>query len=227
MLLPVHFETIASPAYFFRRCCVRRPFYDEGGVADPTFPFNCCQGNRETYEQEEQMLEDISGSCPSTPKRKETRNFEECPASDEENLVTHQKLSLGDALVHTEALLNYLEQEDESTPAEQMILRNVRSIIPRRINEKQKQTSIISFFTKQLLEVEFFGERVVKYVLSGCPPLDLEVRTNVLTSQHIQRIKNSREIGGLLNFDFEMARKPWEPRRWSQLVGHYLMRAKH
>ncbi|GBN05273.1 hypothetical protein AVEN_116399-1 [Araneus ventricosus] len=50
----------------------------------------------------------------------ETRNFE----SDEENLVTHQKLSHGDALVHTEALLNYLEQEDESTPAEKIILRN-------------------------------------------------------------------------------------------------------
>ncbi|GBM93625.1 hypothetical protein AVEN_56959-1 [Araneus ventricosus] len=47
-----------------------------------------------------------------------TRNFGECPESDEENLVTHQKLSHDDALVHTEALLNYLEQEDESTTAE-------------------------------------------------------------------------------------------------------------
>ncbi|GBN37287.1 hypothetical protein AVEN_160870-1 [Araneus ventricosus] len=71
----------------------------------------------------------------------ETRIFEECPESDEENLVTHQKLSLGDALVHTEALLNYLEQKDESTPAEKMILRNLRSIIRRRGNENQKQTS--------------------------------------------------------------------------------------
>ncbi|GBM40660.1 hypothetical protein AVEN_31444-1, partial [Araneus ventricosus] len=79
----------------------------------------------------------------------ETRNFEECPESDEENLVTHQKLSHGDALVHTEALLNYLEQEDESTPAEKMILRNLSSIIRRRLNEKQKQTSIISVFRKQ------------------------------------------------------------------------------
>ncbi|GBL83997.1 hypothetical protein AVEN_100865-1 [Araneus ventricosus] len=79
----------------------------------------------------------------------ETKNFEECPESDEENLAARQKLSLGDALVHTEALLNYLEQEDESTSAEKMILRNLRSIIRRRVNEKQKQTSIISFFTKQ------------------------------------------------------------------------------
>ncbi|GBM82760.1 hypothetical protein AVEN_272317-1 [Araneus ventricosus] len=56
--------------------------------------------------------------CPAICGSEETRNFEECPASGEENLVTHQKLSLGDALVHNEALLNYLEQEDESTPAE-------------------------------------------------------------------------------------------------------------
>ncbi|GBM62600.1 hypothetical protein AVEN_243344-1 [Araneus ventricosus] len=48
----------------------------------------------------------------------ETRNFEQCPESGEENLVTHQKLSHGGALVHTDALLNYLEQEDESIPAE-------------------------------------------------------------------------------------------------------------
>ncbi|GBO31687.1 hypothetical protein AVEN_274081-1 [Araneus ventricosus] len=79
----------------------------------------------------------------------ETKNFEECPESDEENLLTHQKLSRGDTLVHTEALLNYLEQEYESAPAEKIILRNLRSIIRRRANEKQKQTSIISFFTKR------------------------------------------------------------------------------
>ncbi|GBM21264.1 hypothetical protein AVEN_83250-1 [Araneus ventricosus] len=72
-----------------------------------------------------------------------TRNFEECPESDEENIVVHQRLSHGDALVHTEALLNYLEQEDESTPAEKMILRNLSNIIRRRVNEEQKQTSII------------------------------------------------------------------------------------
>ncbi|GBN05047.1 hypothetical protein AVEN_250570-1, partial [Araneus ventricosus] len=73
------------------------------------------------------------GTCGS----EETRNFEECPESDEENLVIHQKLSHGGALVHNEALLNYLEQEDESTPAEKIILRNLRSIIRRRVNEKQ------------------------------------------------------------------------------------------
>ncbi|GBO09809.1 hypothetical protein AVEN_247861-1, partial [Araneus ventricosus] len=79
----------------------------------------------------------------------ETRNFEECHESDEGNLVKQQKLNHGDALVHTEALLNYLEQEDESTPAEKMILRKLSTIIRRRVNEKQKQTSIIPFFTKQ------------------------------------------------------------------------------
>ncbi|GBM98843.1 hypothetical protein AVEN_188104-1 [Araneus ventricosus] len=91
--------------------------------------------------------DDIVSRVTCSPE--ETRNFEECPASDEENLVTHQKLSLGDALVHTDALLNYLEQEDESTPAEKIILKNLRSIIRRRVNGKQKQTSIISYFTKQ------------------------------------------------------------------------------
>ncbi|GBM22181.1 hypothetical protein AVEN_190833-1 [Araneus ventricosus] len=54
----------------------------------------------------------------------ETRNFEEYPESDEENLVTHQKLSHGDTLVHTEALLNYLEHTCRKS-----ILRNLRSII--------------------------------------------------------------------------------------------------
>ncbi|GBL80327.1 hypothetical protein AVEN_92243-1 [Araneus ventricosus] len=48
------------------------------------------------------------------------------------------------------------------------------------------------------------------HVLSGFPPLDLKVRIDVVTSQHIQRIKNSREIGGLQSFDFETAREPWE-----------------
>ncbi|GBM42797.1 hypothetical protein AVEN_228572-1 [Araneus ventricosus] len=55
----------------------------------------------------------------------ETRDFEECPESDEENLVTHQKLIHGGALVHTEAFLNYLEQEDESTPEEKYIEKSV------------------------------------------------------------------------------------------------------
>ncbi|GBM14207.1 hypothetical protein AVEN_167294-1 [Araneus ventricosus] len=101
-----------------------------------------------TLECCEVLSDDNIVSCVNYGSE-ETRNFEECPESDEENLVTHQKLSHGGALVHTEALLNYLEQEDESTPAEKMILRNLRSIIRRRVNEKQKQTSIISFFTKQ------------------------------------------------------------------------------
>ncbi|GBM29533.1 hypothetical protein AVEN_212251-1 [Araneus ventricosus] len=79
----------------------------------------------------------------------ETRNFEECPKSNEENLVMHQKLSHGDALVHIEALLNYFEQEDENALAEKIILRNLRSIIRRRVNKKQKQTSIILFFMEQ------------------------------------------------------------------------------
>ncbi|GBN34627.1 hypothetical protein AVEN_129373-1 [Araneus ventricosus] len=68
----------------------------------------------------------------------DTKNFEEFPEGDDEILVTHQTLSHDDALIHTETLLNYLEQEDESIPAEKMILRNLCSIIRRRVNEKQK-----------------------------------------------------------------------------------------
>ncbi|GBN48803.1 hypothetical protein AVEN_127669-1 [Araneus ventricosus] len=119
-----------------------------------------CSGNVDEEAVEQWINGDLTLECCEvlsdddivsrvTCGSEETRNFEECPESDEENLATHQKLSHGDALVHTEALLNYLEQEDESTPAEKMILGNLRSIIRRRINEKQKQTSIISFFTQQ------------------------------------------------------------------------------
>ncbi|GBM36933.1 hypothetical protein AVEN_132191-1 [Araneus ventricosus] len=60
---------------------------------------------------------------------KETRNFEDCPESDEENLVINQKLSHVGALVHAEALLNYLEQKDESTNLSSRVIR-------RRVNEK-------------------------------------------------------------------------------------------
>ena len=77
-----------------------------------------------------------------------TRNYGECSESDEENLVTYQKLNHGDALVHTEALLKYLKQEDESTSAQKIMLRNLSSKIRQRVNEKQKQTSVTSFFTK-------------------------------------------------------------------------------
>ncbi|GBN93481.1 hypothetical protein AVEN_242281-1 [Araneus ventricosus] len=103
---------------------------------------DCCEnGDDEAMEQwinEDSTLEccevlsDYDNVSRVTCDSEETKNFEECPESDEENLVIHQKLSHGDALVHTEALLNYLEQEDESTAAEKMILRNLRNIIRRR-----------------------------------------------------------------------------------------------
>lgn len=64
-----------------------------------------------------------------TCSTKETRNLEESPENDEENRVTHQKLSHGYALVYIEVLINYLQQEDESTPTEKMVLRNLDSKI--------------------------------------------------------------------------------------------------
>ncbi|GBM31379.1 hypothetical protein AVEN_99600-1 [Araneus ventricosus] len=85
----------------------------------------------------------------------EIRNFDECPESDEENLVTHQKLRHGDSLVHTEALLNYLEQEDESAPAEKMILRNLRSIIRRRVNKNKNR--LLSFHSSQNSEENYIS----------------------------------------------------------------------
>lgn len=37
---------------------------------------------------------------------------------DEKNIATYQKLRHDDALVHTEGILNYLEQDNESLLAE-------------------------------------------------------------------------------------------------------------
>ncbi|GBN97370.1 hypothetical protein AVEN_188490-1, partial [Araneus ventricosus] len=108
-----------------------------------------CSENVDEEAVEQWINEDSTSECCEvlsdddivsrvTCGSEETRNFEECPESDEENLGTHQKLSHGDASVDTEELLNYLEQEDESTPAEKIILRNLDSIIRQRVNEKQK-----------------------------------------------------------------------------------------
>ncbi|GBM18356.1 hypothetical protein AVEN_127808-1 [Araneus ventricosus] len=118
---------------------------------------DCSEKDQKDEEAVEQWInEDSTWECCEVLSEDDIVSRVTCgseererPESDEENLVTHQKLSHGDALVHTEALLNYLEQEDESTPAEKMILRNMCSIICRRVNETQKQTSIIPFFTKQ------------------------------------------------------------------------------
>ncbi|GBM41978.1 hypothetical protein AVEN_3601-1 [Araneus ventricosus] len=59
------------------------------------------------------------------------------------------------------------------------------------------------------------------HVLSGCPPLDLKIRTDVAISQHIHCIKNSRDIGDLQSFDFVRARKPWDVVRieWHAVFG--------
>ncbi|GBM35983.1 hypothetical protein AVEN_78082-1 [Araneus ventricosus] len=52
-----------------------------------------CSENVDDEEVEQWINEDSTlESCGS----EETRNFEECPESDEENLVIHQKLSQGD-----------------------------------------------------------------------------------------------------------------------------------
>jgi hypothetical protein len=100
----------------------------------------------ESYE----VLSDVDTivSCVACGSE-ETKNFEECPEITEKNILTHQKLNHGATLIHTDALIDYLEQEYENSVAEKMMLRNLRSKIRRRVNEKLKQTSIISFFSKQ------------------------------------------------------------------------------
>ncbi|GBM26293.1 hypothetical protein AVEN_66531-1 [Araneus ventricosus] len=107
--------------------------FDYGDITAPTLSLSRlqldCSENVNEEAVEQWINEDSTWECCEvlsdddivsrvTCGSEETRNFEECPESDEENLITHQKLSHGDALVHTEAILDYLGQEDESTPAE-------------------------------------------------------------------------------------------------------------
>ncbi|GBO02599.1 hypothetical protein AVEN_273299-1, partial [Araneus ventricosus] len=143
--------------------CLGRPHSSQPFLLYWTCPARLrldCSENMDEEAVEQWINEDSTLECCEvlsvddivsrvTCGSEETSNFEKCPESDEENLVTQQKLSHGDAIVHTEVLLNYLEQEDESTLAEKIMLRNLRSIIRRIVNEKQNQSSIISFFTKQ------------------------------------------------------------------------------
>lgn len=70
-----------------------------------------------------------------------------CPTTDD-NFRPHQKLSHSHAFIHADMLLTYLEKGDDRK-IDQKMMRNLHSTIYRRVNEKQKQISMISFFTKQ------------------------------------------------------------------------------
>ncbi|GIY85068.1 hypothetical protein CEXT_775891 [Caerostris extrusa] len=48
--------TLSFSGFCYRKTIVRRQRTKNAG----------CQGNRKTYEQEEQMLDDVSRSCPTT-----------------------------------------------------------------------------------------------------------------------------------------------------------------
>lgn len=72
-----------------------------------------------------------------------------CPECDEENCVAHQKLSHSDALLNTEALVNYFEKNIKPQLQKKMRLGNVLSRFCRKMNGKQKQTSIESYLTIQ------------------------------------------------------------------------------
>lgn len=92
----------------------------------------------------------------------ESKNFEECPESDKENLLTHQKLIHGDAFVNPKVLATYFSQEDESTATEKkMILRNLRSKIRRRVNEERKR--LLSLHTSQHNEASYISNFLTLY----------------------------------------------------------------
>ncbi|GBM25402.1 hypothetical protein AVEN_245813-1 [Araneus ventricosus] len=155
----------------------------------------------------------------------ETRNFEECPGSDEEILVTHKKLSHGDALVHTEAFLNYLEQEDESTPTEK-ILRNLRSIIHRRVNEKQNrcaETCKTCNYFNMSQKYKSFSRTSDRSVDSGLPP-------GVKRMGYLRKLKKMKRRFfvlhmesnyGVARLEYYSSEKKWkfgcEPRRCIEL----------
>jgi hypothetical protein len=76
-------------------------------------------------------------------------NEEETPPTLNENLeeddsVLENKISHG--LTHMEALLNYVEQEDDITLADKMMLRNLCTTNRKKMNHSRKQTSLLSFF---------------------------------------------------------------------------------
>jgi hypothetical protein len=64
----------------------------------------------------------------------------------EEDLVPANKISHSTALTHVEALLDYVEQEDDIALADKMMLRNLRTTIRKKMNQSAKQTSLLSFF---------------------------------------------------------------------------------
>lgn len=77
-----------------------------------------------------------------------TSSADKSDDEDDETLISPQKISHSDALNYTEQLLSYLEQQEDGTLPEKMMLRNLRATIRRKVNESRKQTSILSFLTK-------------------------------------------------------------------------------
>jgi hypothetical protein len=65
----------------------------------------------------------------------------------EEDLVPTNKITHSTALTHMEALLDYVEQEDDIALAGKMMLRNLCTTI-RKMNQSTKQASLLSFLEK-------------------------------------------------------------------------------
>jgi hypothetical protein len=58
--------------------------------------------------------------------------------------VLANKISHSTALTHVEALLDYVEHEDDIALADNMMLRNLRTTIRKKMNQSTKQTSLLS-----------------------------------------------------------------------------------
>jgi hypothetical protein len=67
---------------------------------------------------------------------------------EEEDLVPANKISHSPALTHVEALLDYVEQEDDIALADKMMLHNLRTTIRKKMNQSSKQTPLLSFLKK-------------------------------------------------------------------------------
>jgi hypothetical protein len=76
-------------------------------------------------------------------------NEEEAPTTlndlEEEDLVPANKISHSTALTHVEALLDYMEQEDDIALADKMMLRNLRTTIRKKINQSTNKLLCFPF----------------------------------------------------------------------------------
>jgi hypothetical protein len=62
--------------------------------------------------------------------------------------VLANKISHSTTLTPVEALLDHVEQEDDITLADKMMLHSLCTTVHKKMNQSTKQTSLLSFFRK-------------------------------------------------------------------------------